>query len=235
MEDNFDTDPMSGVGDRWVNETGGAEYYDSVKQTWLPYLQVDIGFRYTSAEPLSFDHTAQCTSTGTATRYSGPAVRFDNTGVNDYYGLAQAGSGLMTIMKFVAGVRTSLFSSSALNGTVDAADWLTQRLEAVGGEGNPVYLKTFGWNHDTVKPTSAPDWNMDFRGRFIDTAADRMDNATDLQVGIAGRATGVADNVEVDYWKARAISDEFEPNQLPDFSKRNTIIRGGVFRGGVVR
>ena len=205
LNDDFDDDPL---GTRWTSITGGAEFWDSAQGVW--YVKEDnVSFNSYNTTVDSFDMEAQVTSTFTATRGHSAAVRYNNAGALTTYTNYHGGGGLIILARWDAGTRIAKGTSSDI-GTEDAGDWMTTRLRAQGADGANVLLDMWGTLHDTTKPSSRPAWNStSIISQVTDSDANRLDDITlHTEIGLGGRAG--ANNLynAMDYWMARAVSDE---------------------------
>lgn len=230
--DNFDTDPYALP--RWVNELGTATW-DSVDLELELNDDNSSSYRYVAGSPGSIGHEAQVTARAeTGKRLVGPGVRFDNTGVNDMYGITfENASGNISYIftRWNNGVRTNM-KSGTIASAFTPGNFYTIRMSASGGVGGEVVLDVWFVDHGATKP-SDPGWIGDDNNpdaTFTDTepSGTRLDGSQYTHAGIAGRGTTGAHEDRHDYFKVRDISDRAGANVPPVNIRGGTTIRGGV-------
>lgn len=207
--DDFGTDPSS----RWTVELG-AWAWDSGTFDMDANLASFQGARYTNGSPGSIEHEAQCTAVLGASRGPGPGVRFDNTGVDDWYSHHWGGANVYALSRWNAGTRSAL-TTFPLTGAEN--DFCTYRLAASGTAGSNVVLDTWATNHGTSKP-SDPGWYGDSGspgGTYTDTNASRLDDSVHAQCGVGCRNGGTDFDTQIDFFKLRAISDRAGAGTIP--------------------
>lgn len=207
--DDFSSDPFAGGGaSPWHNpgfDAGG---------TWdgTTDFEIDMGgdnsagLRYRANNPGSVEHESQAlTLTYSDRRAIGPGVRMSNAA--NGYGCTLDQSGNLQIWKYVANVRTQLVAATE---TYTAGHWCNQRLAAAGAVGANVDLSYWV---NTTGSSSKPGSDLGWEGvdgspdeTYTDTAADRLDDAADIDCGLCGRGSISAPS-RTDRWKTRAISD----------------------------
>lgn len=202
--DDFATDTAS----RWTNFTSFTGVaWNSTNQEADVGGDNDCASRYSANNPGSIEHEAQAlTLSYTDRRAVGPGVRMYGTN-RDAYGCSLDQSDNLQLWKLVGATRTNIAVTTL---AITQGNWIWQRLAAEGTAGNNVVLSY--WRVDTgsaTKPGADAGWqgaNGTPDYTFTDTAADRLDDSTHTDCGLAGRGA-VSATSRTDWWRERAISD----------------------------